>query len=145
MTNTTSTGRSSQFMDTPEVTGWAGWVVFAGTMMLILGAFHAIQGLVALLNDQYYLVGANGLTVQLDYTTWGWVHLIGGVLVILAGAGLFAGQTWARGVGIVLAVVSAITNFAFIAAYPVWSSIVIALDILIVYALAVHGRELRSS
>jgi hypothetical protein len=145
MASTYPTGTVDPLPDTREMTGWAGWVVFAGTLMFILGAFHAIQGLIALFNDEYYLVASTGLTVQLDFTTWGWAHLIGGVVVILAGAALFSGQLWARGLGIALAVLSAIANFAFIAAYPVWSTIVIALDVFIIYALAVHGGELRRS
>jgi hypothetical protein len=129
----------------PESTGWVGWLVFAAVLMILLGAFHAIQGLIALFNSEYYLVGPNGLTVQLDYTAWGWVHLIAGVVVLVAGIGVLAGQTWARLAGIALAIVSALASFTFMAAYPVWSCILIALDVLIVYALAVHGRELRSS
>jgi hypothetical protein len=120
-------------------------VVFAATLMIMLGAFHAIQGLVALFNDEYYLVGPGGLTLRVDYTSWGWGHLIVGVLVVLAGAALFAGRTWAQGVGVVLAMLSAIANFVFIAAYPVWSSIAIAVDVLIIYALVVHGGQLRST
>ncbi|MEL7974826.1 hypothetical protein AAG589_03120 [Isoptericola sp. F-RaC21] len=132
-----------QFTQTPETSGWAGWVVFAGTLMIMLGVFHAIQGVVALFNDQYYLVGASGLTLQLDYSAWGWVHLIGGVVVLLAGFGLLAGQTWARVVGVLLAILSAVANFAFVAAYPVWSIVMIALDVLIIFALTAHGQELR--
>jgi hypothetical protein len=129
----------------PQTTGWVGWLVFAAVLMILLGAFHAIQGLIALFNSEYYLVGTHGLSVHLDYTTWGWVHLIAGIVVLVAGIGVLAGQIWARIVGILLAILSALANFAFIAAYPVWSCILIALDILIIYALAVHGRELRSS
>jgi hypothetical protein len=127
----------------PQRTGWVGWLVFTAVLMILLGAFHAIQGLIALFNSEYYLVGPGGLTVQLDYTTWGWVHLIAGVVVIVTGIGVLVGQTWARVVGILLALISALVSFTFIAAYPVWSCILIALDVLIIYALAVHGRELR--
>jgi hypothetical protein len=147
MSSTPSTSEPvvpDRFMQTPQETGWAGWVVFASSMMIIVGAFHAIQGLVALLDDEYYLVGSEGLTIQLDFTMWGWVHLVGGTVVVLAGGALLVGQTWARGVGIALAIVSAITSFTFIAAYPVWCTIVIALDVVVIYALAVHGRELRT-
>jgi hypothetical protein len=132
-----------RFTQTPETTGWAGWVVFAGTLMIMLGMFHAIQGLVALFDDEYFLVGSSGLTLQLDYSTWGWVHLVGGVVVLLAGVGLLAGQTWARVVGVLLAIVSAVANFAFVAAYPVWSTIMIALDVVVIFALTMHGQELR--
>jgi hypothetical protein len=128
---------------TPQVTGWIGMVVFAGTMLMLLGGFQFIQGLVALIRDNYYVVTRNGLLLELDYTAWGWIHLIIGVIAIVTGIGVLAGQTWARVVGIVIAVISALANLAFLSAYPVWSTIVIALDVLAIYALAVHGREAR--
>lgn len=126
-----------------EVTGWVGWIVFAGTMMLLIGTFHVIQGLVALFDQGYYLVGQNGLVVSVDYTAWGWLHLLAGVIVIAAGVGLFSGRTWARVLGVVLVSLSAILNFAFIAAFPVWSMTVIALDIFVIYALTAHGGEMK--
>jgi hypothetical protein len=129
----------------PEQTGWMGWILFAATMMLMLGIFHAIQGLVALFRDEYYLVGKNGLTLHVDYTTWGWIHLVLGVLVAAAGAGLLVAQMWARIVGVVVALASAVLNIAFLAAYPVWSTIMIALDILVIWAITVHGREMRAN
>ena len=79
-----------------ERTGWYGWIVFAGTMMLMLGSFHAVAGLVALFKDQYYLVGKSGLVVNVDYTTWGWTHLIFCVIVAAAGVALYVGAMWAR-------------------------------------------------
>jgi hypothetical protein len=82
--------------------------------------------------------------VSVDYTAWGWVHLIAGVVVALAGFGVMVGQMWARVLGVVLAVVSAIVNIGFLAAYPVWSAILITLDVLVIYALTVHGREVKS-
>jgi hypothetical protein len=107
----------------------------------MIGSFQAISGLVALFNDDYYLVGKNGLVVSVDYTAWGWVHLVLGVVAFLTGIGMMIGQTWARVTGIILAVLSAIVNLAFAAAYPVWSVLIIALDVIVIYALAVHGRE----
>jgi hypothetical protein len=124
-------------------TAWVGMVVFGGVMLMLLGTFHAIMGLVAVFDPGYYLVTRNGLVVSVDYTTWGWIHLVAGALAGIAGIGVLAGQMWARVVGIVIAVLSAIVNVAFIAAYPVWSTIVIAFDVLVVYALAVHGKEVR--
>jgi hypothetical protein len=144
-TPASETASSDRIRQAPQTTGWVGWLVFAAVLMILLGALHAIQGLIALLNSEYYLVGPHGLSVHLDYTTWGWVHMIAGAVVLVAGIGVLAGQTWARAIGILLAFVSALANFAFIAAYPVWSCILIALDVLIIYALAVHGRELHSS
>lgn len=123
--------------------GWVGWVVFAGILMVMMGAYQAILGLVALFDDGYYVVRPEGLVVNVDYTTWGWVHLILGLIAFFAGFGVLSGQTWARAVGIILALVSAIVNFAFIAAFPIWATILITIDVLIIYALAAHGRELR--
>jgi hypothetical protein len=127
--------------DRSEPTGWGGWVLFSGVIMVVVGGFQATMGLVALFNDQYFLVTSSGLLVTADYTTWGWVHLVLGAVACAAGYGVIMGQTWARVVGILLAVVSAIVNVGFLAAYPIWSTIVIALDVVIIYALAVHGRE----
>lgn len=128
----------------PRTTGWVGWIVFAGIMMIVLGAFQAIEGLVALFNDEFYVVGTSGLVVDVDYTTWGWVHLIVGVVLVLCGLGVLAGNTVARIVGIGLAMISALINLAFLAAYPVWGVVVIAFDVIVIYALAVHGREVRN-
>ncbi|MGZ4590904.1 MAG: DUF7144 family membrane protein [Actinomycetes bacterium] len=129
---------------TPEATGWVGWIIFAGTMMVLVGTFHIIQGLVAVFNDKYYLVAKSGLVVHVDYTAWGWVHMIGGVILIGAGLGLFTGRMWARVVGVIVAGASMLLNFAFIASYPFWSAIVIALDVFVILALTVHGREMKS-
>jgi hypothetical protein len=128
----------------PRATGWVGWVVFAGTMMLLIGFFHIIEGFVAILDPDYFLVTDNGLTVHLDYTAWGWTHLIAGVIIGCAGLALFLGQMWARVVGVALAGISALLNFAFIAAYPFWCLTVIALDVFVILALTVHGREIKS-
>jgi hypothetical protein len=126
------------------MTGWVGWVVFAGLMMIMLGFFQAIEGLVAIFDDGYYLVRPDGLVVNVDYTTWGWLHLIVGVLAVAAGVGLIAGNIVARVVAVVLALLSAVLNLVFIAAYPVWSTIVIAVDVIVIYAIIVHGRELQN-
>jgi hypothetical protein len=125
------------------VSGWAGWVVFAGIMMIMLGAFQVIEGLVALFDQGYYLVAPSGLVLSVDYNTWGWTHLIIGVLAVATGIGLIAGNVLARVVGVILAVLSAILNLVFIAAYPVWSTVVIAIDVIVIYAIVVHGRELK--
>jgi hypothetical protein len=121
-----------------------GWIIFAGIMMVMLGTFQAIEGLVAIFKDSYFVVPDSRLVVTVDYTTWGWVHLLLGILVAGAGLGVMAGQMWARVIGILLAVVSAIVNIAFLAANPVWSTIIITLDILVIYALTVHGKETKA-
>jgi hypothetical protein len=126
-----------------EMSGWVGWIAFAGVMMLLVGSFHIIQGLVAVFEDEYFLVSTSGLAVSVDFTTWGWTHIIGGIVLVLAGIAVFTGQVWARSVGVVLAMLSAILNIAFLAAYPIWSVTMIAVDILVIWALTVHGAELK--
>ena len=151
MSHTTKTERTSagqqqarrQNVQPTQMTGWVGWVAFAGVMMLLVGTFHVIQGLVAVFRDEYFLVTKSGLTVNVDYTTWGWTHIIGGAVLILAGIAVFSGAVWARTVGVILAMLSAIVNIAFLAAYPIWSVTMIAVDVLVIWALTVHGGELK--
>jgi hypothetical protein len=149
MSQTTSSGGSTapeahrQNVQATEMTGWVGWVAFAGLMMVMLGTFHVIEGLVALFQDSYFLVPKAGLTVHVDYTTWGWVHIIGGILLACAGVAVFSGRVWARSIGVIFAMISAIVNISFLSAYPIWSTIMIAVDILVIWALTVHGGELR--
>ncbi|KRF37422.1 DUF7144 family membrane protein [Nocardioides sp. Soil805] len=126
-------------------TMWVGWIAFASMMMMLLGALHAMQGLVGLFQDEYYLVGKNDLVVHVDYTTWGWVHLIAGILLAVAGGALLAGQMWARAIGVLFAFGSAILNVAFLSAYPIWSTIMIVVDVLVIWAITVHGREMRDA
>ena len=128
-----------------DPSGWAGWVVFGGVMLILIGIIHLIQGIVALVNDDYYLVTRDGLVLNLDFTSWGWTHLVLGVLIGLVGVGLLAGNTAARVAGVVLAVLSAVVNLVFITAYPAWSVVVIALDVIVIYSIVVHGRELQAS
>ena len=133
--------RDDRNVPSAKRSGWQGMIVFAGTMMLMLGTFHAIAGLVALFEPDYYLVGHNGLVVTADFTAWGWIHLILGALVAFAGCALFVGQAWARIVAVVVAMVSALVNLAFLSAYPLWSAIMIAVDVLVIYAVTAHGDD----
>jgi hypothetical protein len=119
---------------------WSGWIRFAGIMMILLGVFQLIEGLVALFSPTYFLVGEEGVVLSLSFGSWGWTHLLLGVLILAAGFGVLAGQVWARVVGIVLAGLSAIANLVFIAAYPMWSVIVIAVDVAVIFALATNRR-----
>jgi hypothetical protein len=127
----------------PIGSGWASWVVFAGVMLVLLGCFHAIEGLVALFQDKYYVVRPSGLVVHVSYTAWGCAHVVLGIVALVIGAGLLRGNAVARVAAVVVAVVSAVVNLAFVAAEPAWSLIVIALDVIIIYAVIVHGGELR--
>ena len=129
----------------PDPTAWTGFVVFASFMMILVGVFQAIQGLVALFDDGFYLVSAGGLVVDVNYNVWGTVHLLLGVLLLLCGAGVLTGNLAARTVGVILAGLSAVANMLFIEAYPFWSILIITVDVLMIYALTVHGRELHES
>jgi hypothetical protein len=125
------------------MTAWVGLVAFAGAMMLLLGLFHLVEGFLALFRDEYYQVGASRLTVHVDWAAWGWVHIIGGVAIMAAGIGLFTGKLWARVAAVLLAMISAIINIGFLAAYPVYGVLMVGLDVLIIWAVTVHGGELR--
>jgi hypothetical protein len=119
--------------------GW-GLVIFAGAIMILLGCFHAIEGLTAILKDKFFVFTANNYLISIDVTTWGWIHLIGGALVAVAGFFVFSGAVWARAVGILLASLSMIANFLFLPYYPIWALMMIGLDVLVIWALARHGR-----
>ena len=123
----------------PAAHGWAGWVVFAGVMLVLLGGFHVVEGLVALAGG-----GADGRLLVTDPAVWGWGHVTLGVLAALVGLGLLAGAAVARVLGVVLALLSAVANLASAGAFPVGSAVVIAVDVVVVYAITVHGGELRS-
>ncbi|MDD7968319.1 DUF7144 family membrane protein [Actinomycetospora lemnae] len=121
------------------------WIRFAAVMMMLIGAFAVIQGLVALLSPDFYVTNGDGrVLVVLSAAGWGWVHLVLGVLVAAAGVGVLADQLWARVVGIVLAAISVVVNLAFIAAYPMWAVVVIALDVAVICALVVGRRFPRT-
>ena len=111
-------------------------------MMIMVGVFQALQGLVAIFENEFYVATRNYL-FQFDATTWGWIHLLLGLLMAFAGWGLFSGRTWARTVAIILAVLSAIANFAFIPYYPFWSLLIITLDIFVIWAGRPRRRHAR--
>ena len=119
---------------------WAvGIGIFAGAMLLTLGTFQAFQGLAAILNDNLYVAGID-YVYAFDLTVWGWIHLTVGAVAVITGIGLFFEQGWARVVGLILVILSALLNFMFIPYYPIWSLVVIALDIAAVWALSTMLR-----
>jgi hypothetical protein len=119
-----------------------GFILFAAIMMIMAGVFQAISGLVAIFQNEFYVATRNYL-FQFDATTWGWIHLLVGLIVAFAGWGLLSGRTWARVVGITVALVSATANFLFIPYHPFWALTIITLDIFVIWAIAAHGGELR--
>jgi hypothetical protein len=109
-------------------------------MLGMAGVFGMINGLIALVHDEVYVVGEDSI-VALDYTQWGWIHLIGGGVVLLAALALTSGALWARILGVLVAFVHAIGQVAFIEAYPFWSLAIIALDAVVIYGCLVHGGD----
>ena len=133
----TETGRQ------PEgYSSWAvGWAGFAAIMLILIGVMDIVQGLVALFNDEFYVIGQEWV-FEFDVTAWGWIHLIVGVILIASGVGIFSGNVAGRTVGVAVAGVAAIVNFAWLPYYPVWSIIVIAISVAIIWALTAHGRDI---
>lgn len=125
---------------TSRTSMWSGWIWFAAIMMILTGVFNAVEGFVALLNRAFYVSNGEHL-VLLDLTAWGWVHLVLGVLIGISGLALLSGALWARVVAVALAALNAVAQLAFVSAYPVWSTIVIALCVLVIWATVVHGNE----
>jgi hypothetical protein len=122
--------------------GWAGFVAFAGIMLALIGFFDILQGLTALFNDEYFAVRGGELLV-FDFTAWGWITLIWGLVLIAAGLGLLGGRSWARVFAIMAVFVNTIAQIAFLAAYPIWSTIIIALDVFVLYALTARWDEVK--
>ena len=127
-----------------ERTGWTGWIVFAGVMMVIIGIWHAIAGFAAILKKDFYAVSPN-YVFKLSSNGWGWIHLIMGIVIALAGLALMQGAVWARTIGVLLAIISSIAAFAWMPYYPVWAIIIITVDIFVIFALTAHGRDLADS
>jgi hypothetical protein len=119
----------------------AGVTAFAGILMIMTGAFHVLQGLVALLNDEFYVVGREYI-FQFDVTAWGWVHILLGLVVAFAGVALFRGAVWARTIAVIMASVSLVASFAWMPHYPLWSLTIIAFDVLVIWAAVFHGPNL---
>ena len=126
-----------------QATAWVGWIWFAGIVMIMNGCFNAIDGLVALFKDEVFVQGKAGLVV-FDFTAWGWILLIIGALQVIVAIALIAGQLWARIVAVGLVTISAIAQIAFITAFPFWSLLVIVLDLLVLWAIIVHGAEAKT-
>lgn len=117
-----------------------GLTLFAAVMMIMVGTFQAFQGLVALFNDTLFVAGEQWL-FKFDITTWGWIHLVVGVGVAVAGFFVLQGAVWARTVGVAVAALSAVLNFMWLPYYPFWSLLIIALDVFVIWALVAHGRD----
>lgn len=128
-----------------ESGGWAGWHGFAAVMLFIIGLFNAFDGLIAVLNDEILLGSGKRVTVVLDITQWGWVHIGLGLVLAAAGIALFFGKLWARVVAVIAVAVNMVTQMMNVPIYPFWSLLIIALDVLIIWALTVHGDAMANA
>jgi hypothetical protein len=140
-TRTTQAGSDIQIIE-DEPTGWVGWIGFAAVVMIIAGILQTLHGFVAVVNDDWVVFG-NQANLYLDLTAWGWVHIGIGAILLLSGIGVMTGNVLARAIGVVVASISLIANFLYLPAYPIWALVVIAIDIMVIYALTAHGREMR--
>jgi hypothetical protein len=120
----------------------AGWIGFAGIMMLIVGGIDFFQGLIALFEDDYFVVTKSGF-LTIDLTGWGWILLIWGVLLVLAGLGLLSGQGWARWFTIVVVSLNFFAQLGFLgnSQYPLWALTALTLNIIVLYALTARWNE----
>lgn len=121
--------------------GAVGMTMFASVILMVIGVFQSLAGLAAIINDDR-LLATEDYVIKLDTTSWGWIHLILGVVIFLAGLGLLQGQVWARTIAVILAALSAIANFVWLPIQPWWAIIIITLDIFVIWAVTVHGRDI---
>lgn len=134
-------------MSSNQPSGMAvGFSAFAGVMLIVVGVFQAFAGLAAIIEDQIYVVGQD-YVFSFNATAWGWIHLLIGIVLVLAGFGIFSGSVWARTLGVFIAGISAIGNFVFLIGWnqPIWSILIIAIDVTIIWALTVHGRDIAQA
>jgi hypothetical protein len=124
---------------------WTGWIGFAGLLMIVIGGLDFFQGLIAIIRGQYYAVTPNQIIV-FDTTTWGWITLIWGIIIVLAGMGLLSGAGWARWFTIVVGCITIFEQLGFVGSsqYPLWSLTVLTLQIVVLYALMVHWNDARA-
>ncbi len=149
----TNTGSSRSDVDSsavarssvPQRTAWAGWVVFAGFMLLMNGCIQVLEGLMGLVNEDYYTKATADLPVSLSYGVWGWAHLILGIALFASGLGVMSGNVVARTVGVLMAGINALVALVFLDAAPGWGVITISVDVFVIYALTIHGGEMRNT
>jgi hypothetical protein len=137
--NTTADAYPEQYDDSA---GWTGWIVFAATLMIIAGSLNFLQGLVAAINDEWVVFG-NQAALYLDVSAWGWVHMLLGALVLLSGIGILSGSVIARTIGVIVVGVALLGNFAIVPLYPFWAILLIAMNIIVIMALTVHGGVVK--
>lgn len=130
--------------DNKQVSGWVGWIGFASLMLLIGGGFSFFMGIIALFKDTVYVNAANGSLYVLTYVQWGWIHIIAGFLALLAAGSLARGNYYGRIFSVLIALIGLFVNMAFVPVYPLWSIILMVIDIMVIWAVIVHGKEVKN-
>jgi hypothetical protein len=137
----TASAASAPLSEEPGAETWSfGVVTFAAITLFILSVFQILQAIAAIAEDEVFVTGVS-YSYALDVSDWGWIHLGLGIIGAAVGLGLLAGQTWARLAGIVLAVLVALANFAWLPHYPLWSLLIIAFSVLVIWALTAEMKE----
>lgn len=140
----TSHYNRSDVVKEEHVSGWVGWIGFAGFLMILSGIFHMISGLVGVFDQSFFLVsGEEGILLFQSVAAWGWANLLIGAIILLAGFSLFSGSMWSRIIAVLLAMLAATANLLSISLYPIWSVIMITLSVFVMYAVIVHGDDMR--
>jgi len=121
----------------------AGWSAFAGIMLIMLGLFHAIAGLAEVIDPDAYIVSED-YVFKLSSDAWGWIHLLGGIIVFFAGFAIFRGAVWGRTGGVIIALVSGFAAFAWLPYAPGSAIVIIAIEIAVIWALTSHGRDVTA-
>ena len=121
---------------------WVGWVYFGASMLVLIGAMLIVQGLGALFNPDFFVATGNGV-FALNLTAWGWIHTIIGIVALASGIGTMAGASWARIVSVVVTVLAMVASIAYITTFPIWATFMLIIGAFVVYALTVHGAEVR--
>lgn len=120
-----------------------GIIATAGIILVLAGFFHLVQGIVGVINNEFYVV-IQKWVFQFDVTTWGWIHIVLGLIALFAGFGLFSGRVWARTVAVIVAVVSIVANFLWLPYYPWWAVLIIIFDLFVIWAVTAHGRDITA-
>ena len=124
-----------------QPSGWVGWVYFAGILMLVRGAFQIFEGILGIINNSVYFVRTPNTLTTFSLETWGWVHIGVGILLLTGAVSVFAGRAWGRVIGSLMVGLSLLVNLMFLPAYPIWSILLVVLDVVMLYALIVRGAE----
>jgi|tagenome__1003787_1003787.scaffolds.fasta_scaffold20827685_2 hypothetical protein len=124
---------------------WTGWLAFASVIMILMGGLHVCAGFVTLFQSHYYEINTSRLAVDESWTTLAWTQIILGVLVLASGIALFGGYLWARAIAVLFAVLTIVENFVQIASSPAWNLLLIALALVAIFAIVVHGRDARDA